>query len=875
MAQPDPSRLGLLLEGEKKGVLRPEHAAELEGYRARGLLKGEGQAGKVDRSLATERQDAERLKADITNARTLMGKTFGQVGRTLGTNLPLTRASDFDKALEPIRSNVALTKLMNMKANSPTGGGMGGATSDRDIALLQSAMGNLDPKQTDEQLERSLSQIEAFADGLLGQSAPTAPTVTTEAAPAGAAAGAPQPATPAATPPGAPQPTMGLAEGAIELAAGQRQIKVQGDPRLQDPKFRDGLEKLLNSDASRDEIAAYWQANGGPPRSTAPDGAPTSVDRRGSGIVETVDAGMRGAADVVTLGLSDEIAAIGNTILDPNTTLRDNLDRERATDRYDEEFNLGARLTGQIAGGLALPVGAARTPAALGRVGAAYGGAYGFGSAEGNPIERLPNAALGAAGGGALAAGLGAGAQALGRRIPRGGTSNTGATPAVALMAAADRQGVQPMPADVGGAMTRRLTSAAAQAPISAIPITRAGERVTEQALGARDRIAAGVGQVVEPELAGETARAGARSFITRTSSRGGNLYRTAERMAGNDRVTPTNALAALDRNIAELSEAPGGAAGLDALRTLRTDIAERGTVSVAGVRAMRTTLRDGFIKDGLRGSDLERRVNQVIDAASQDLVDSLTQGGKPEAARAFAVADRYWRNRLRTIDETLEPIIGKDGAKSGEQIVASLQQAARGNAARLGAFVRALPAEESSVVRATMIGQLGRASAGAQDAAGGAFSLPQFLTHWNQMTPGAKRALFDPASRAALDDLAVIAQGSKEASRFANTSNTAGGVVGQTLVTGAVGALFDMGTMAAALASQYGAGRLLASPRFARWLARAPRTRNPQQHLDQLSEIAAKEAAIAPEILGFQQRLTDALVKEPARLSAADQNDE
>jgi hypothetical protein len=154
-----------------------------------------------------------------------------------------------------------------------------------------------------------------------------------------------------------------------------------------------------------------------------------------------VDAGLRGAADAATFGFSDEI---GSGLASALAALRGQEDfgegferrqaRERAINEADAADAGAARLTGQVLGGFAAPgagaagrfiqagQGAGQIARAAG-VGATAGAAYGLGGAEGNVIERAPQAALGGligAGGGAVVQGGMNAAQAAVPRIMSG-----------------------------------------------------------------------------------------------------------------------------------------------------------------------------------------------------------------------------------------------------------------------------------------------------------------------------------------------------------------------------------------------------------------------------------------------------------------------
>lgn len=878
----DNPRINKLIELEVAGRIKPEHQMELDTYRAQGIApkKSVGSATESERTagfLATRVAGAMGTLAEIDRASPDAAKpsvlsegvrsVFGDTAANVVT--PESRQ----------RVDAAQLELLDAALTLGTGAAY---TREQLEGYRRSYFPQIgdDAATVADKRERLKVVLEA-AKVKAGAAAPSIDQALARAygeAPA-------QPATSTAT---MLEVGVNPLEQAVERAAGPSQADNQAKFEAE---FRDAYAKgadkaallaigqkyqiapneqeLDAALAARAKGDARLNITGSPPPAGGTPATPATPEGRGGGgAMETADAAVRGAADVVTLGLADEIAALADTVTNPDSTLRDNLDRQRATDRYDSENNFAARLTGQIAGGAALPMGAARTPVALGRVGAGYGAAYGFGSGEGT-TDRLTRAATGGVTGAALSFGAGKALEGIAaRRLPRGGTAGTAAD----TMAAADRQGVALMPADVGGPITRGMTAALAQAPVASSPIRRAGERTVEQSQAALGRIAASVGQAAnDPEAAGQVARKGAESYIKSSRARKNRLYQIADNMAGDTTVDLQLARTAIDEHIAEASAVPGGTPLLPMLQKLRAELDAPATVK--GVRGLRTKLRKEFLgsQQFLPGNE-ERIISDIVSAASDDVGAALRGAGKTQAAAAYKAADDFNRQRAQVIQQTLEPILGKPGPleKSGEQVLAAINSAARGNAARLESFMRALPPDEASVVRATLIQRLGKAGDSAQGAAGDTFSLETFLTNWNKIETGRKK-LFDPATMSALDDLAKIAEGARASQRYANRSNT-GGAVGW-LGTGALGAI-DLATAGKTLAANYAGARLLASPRFARWLARAPKARDAQAHIASLSEIAAKEAAIAPEILGFQQRLAEALVKEPASLAAADQND-
>jgi hypothetical protein len=508
------------------------------------------------------------------------------------------------------------------------------------------------------------------------------------------------------------------------------------------------------------------------------------------------------------------------------------------------------------------------------KAGAGMGGVSGFGNGNGT-ADSFKSAVTGTLLGGAtgglvqkaapmVAAGL---RKVTGRAAPGEGAQ---------VIQAADRLNeltgskIAPIPADVSGPGIRNATAGMAKMPLAAQPIIKGSEEVSTEAQAARDYVAKLAGDPASLEASGESALNGARAYITRSRNKVNSLYKKAENLGGDTPVDLVNAREVLDGHIAELSQTPGGAPGLDVLKGLRSEL--DGQFPVEGVKRMRTALRDRFGTDGLRGSDLERRVGQVADAANMDVTNSLTKAGKADAAKAYEEAAAAHADRVDVIDHVLAPIIGRksDAPLSGEQIMGKIGTLTKTNNQALSKFLTSIPEEDAATVRATLISRLGTASKGTQNAAGDAFSLPQFLTHWNDMTPAAKSTLFGGQLRSALDDLAVVAEGTKGAQKFANVSNTGSPVgIGLTGLTGAAVLSHPLAATFAVL-SQYGGGKLLASPAFARWLVRMPKEARPAlMHVQQLVKIAVANPAIGAEARDLQRQLVAAFEGGPLPLAA------
>lgn len=545
--------------------------------------------------------------------------------------------------------------------------------------------------------------------------------------------------------------------------------------------------------------------------------------------------------------------------------------------------NPGTAIASELIGGMASGGAGFRNVRTLGdaaRAGATTGAIAGFNYGEG---------AGGSLGGAAVGAGLGAAAGAGGHRVQealRARSAARSATPGREVIEAADRVNaetraqIRPIPADVAGPTVRRATGGAAQTTFGAAPVIRAAKEVEGQAGQAVRTLAEREGQVLSRQGAGERAVAGADKTIKRTKAKVDALYTKARKLAGGQRVELPNARAQLEQEIAELADTPGGASGVEYFRSLVGRI--EGDWPVDGVKRFRRELRDKLVKDGLRGSEMETRALRIADAADFDIEQGLVNAGKAEAAKAYQQASKAASERYTLIDDVLQPVLGRKGEKSGEQAFGAIERLSRGDAVTLGKFMKALPKEEAGAIRASLIARLGRATKGQQDSTGEAFSLGKFLTDWNDegISPEAKGALFGGELRSALDDLARVAQGTKEAQRYANFSNTAGANLFNALLTGGpLGvAAFDVptaaGVMAGSVTLQALVGKALASPGFARWLARMPKQKTPEAvkaHIGRLERIAANDTVIATEALGLQRQLSAMFEGGAQRLAAED----
>jgi hypothetical protein len=173
----------------------------------------------------------------------------------------------------------------------------------------------------------------------------------------------------------------------------------------------DGMIVEFPDGTSPDVMRQALQKRFGAPQ--APQEAAPAPE--GRGFFRRVDDAVRGVADAATFGFSDEIAA-GLGSLTGIGGESGQFDQNLAAQRQRDATGGLERFGGQLAGAVAMPGAAAKSIMGAAGKGALAGGAYGFGSGEGGVGNRLENARMGAAVGGAAGGVLRAGANALGSR---------------------------------------------------------------------------------------------------------------------------------------------------------------------------------------------------------------------------------------------------------------------------------------------------------------------------------------------------------------------------------------------------------------------------------------------------------------------------
>lgn len=457
------------------------------------------------------------------------------------------------------------------------------------------------------------------------------------------------------------------------------------------------------------------------------------------------------------------------------------------------------------------------------------------------------------------------------------------------------RQDVRMLPAAVGGTGTQ-MASGVTHMTLGGIPLAEAAEKSIATAQAARNRIAGQIGDVADTTGAGLSAQAGAKTFIDQTADRGGKLYDAIPIAANKPSILSNTKQALADLNSGlesnpELSsllsdsrlqayekaiagtsaDVPTGLLDANGNPITRT-VQKGGQLSWQDLKSFRSYIGELAGRPTLQDSTSKDNLQRLYAALSQDMQATASADG-PRSLAAFNRANTFWRARQARIDNVMTAILGRNQDKGGQAAFNQIQSWAtnKGDAIKLGQLLRSLPDEEANTVRASVFGRLGQAGPGRQGVEGDTFSPADFMTHWNALSGRAKAVLFPGMDyRNNIDDLVKIAGSMKDSAKYANTSKTSLGTNALALL----GAFFSNPLYALGIGgTQFSVGKLLSSPRFAAWLASAPRKPNGSAalaHINRLTAIATAEPQLSHDILSLQQRLASAYRQAPMQAAAS-----
>lgn len=362
-------------------------------------------------------------------------------------------------------------------------------------------------------------------------------------------------------------------------------------------------------------------------------------------------------------------------------------------------------------------------------------------------------------------------------------------------------------------------------------------------------------GRVVEEGIAGKGG------FVERFKSKASGLYDEVDRYIDPEQpvaLSETAQFFSVPTSMAK--NAPNTAKKLSSTYLEELGVALKGDVKAfvdkngfqglpyAAVKEIRTAVGERLGNMTLVVDATKGQLKRLYGALSHDLKTAAKNAG-PDAEKAAARADRYWRAGIDRI-ENIERVVNKAGGS--EKVYKALMSGTADGATTLRTVMRSLEPDERNWVTATVVRRMGRATPGRQDADGEAFSLGTYLTNWNRLSPEAKSTLFagqPPDVVEATNHIAKVAQNVGEgAAVFANPSGTQPAVTAQTAVTGGAVALATghIGTLAGIVAGVVGSNlmaRGMTNRNFVNWLAKStsvPPGAYPAA-INQLAQIAAE----------------------------------
>jgi hypothetical protein len=392
---------------------------------------------------------------------------------------------------------------------------------------------------------------------------------------------------------------------------------------------------------------------------------------------------------------------------------------------------------------------------------------------------------------------------ATGRAVQGAESLSRPATAAQEAARAAGDLGITPS-LGMGGKVRGMTAATLEKTPIVAERIAMDAERAVGEVEGVFSRIAGGIGRSLGSEAAGSALQGGLQGFadgFKKTSEKlfgvvdqripgdarfqaGATAQRIAESKAAFENNPELSRMLGLNRWDAVVAEAGENGLTWSALKQFRSKVGE-------AIGAMESGRQGG----ALGGEDLGR-LKSLYGALTQDMTLAAQSVGE-DAFAAWQRANSHYRAGRERFERSLDATINVDNPERAFEAFSALLQRDRSSSdiKRVRDIKASLGEEDWRTVSASIVGRLGRATAGQQNAAGDAFSPSVFLTNWNRMDPEARRLLLPEEARLELEKLAKVAESVKVSNVERNASNT-----GTVVAAGAIGSAFTQAPIATLL---------------------------------------------------------------------------
>jgi hypothetical protein len=466
-------------------------------------------------------------------------------------------------------------------------------------------------------------------------------------------------------------------------------------------------------------------------------------------------------------------------------------------------------LSGASIGGIGKPISNVAVPALLGAAGEQVAGEPG--KLVGSLLPAVTTAAAG-----------------LLRTLSRGAQA-----PAAARLETMERVGVSPTLADIAPSRAN-VQAIAGRIPVSAEISNKA---ITRQAAQIESKVDDLISNVGTKERVGESVQAGLGEWKNQFYETWRKLDDKVSILMGQNTVPLTETKKALGilttkidndelnaiftpQTLEKIRTAIQGDKALpfDVVLQLRREVGKKAS---GGFAALKSDVDTGDLK-------------MLYGALSGDIKNAAE--AVPGATAAITKANKYYSIGSERIDSYYGRLYKQ---ANPEKVFDALESGSQKGVVEVRNVMKAIPKDARDEVAGLVLSRLG-ATGGKRE---GTFSVDVFVTRWQQLPEGSKRALFggttNPSMMLDLDKIAQAAKVAKESGKALYNPSGTGMVIGYGGTAGAllVAPLETMGVMGGVSAATY----LMTNPKFVKWLAQSTTlpTGAAPAHIARLAQIA------------------------------------
>lgn len=385
-----------------------------------------------------------------------------------------------------------------------------------------------------------------------------------------------------------------------------------------------------------------------------------------------------------------------------------------------------------------------------------------------------------------------------------------------------------------GNRLHQGLESTLAKTPGSAGRMAKVSEQQATKMGGTLDDMTNRLVQSgdTDPSIIGESIKAGYEGFQARMKAEQTQLYDALDELIPPMSMVPMEktkaAFAGMNKRLAKMpntTESIKNPKIFDLGESILKDTPD-GLIPYESLKEIRTHIGKQVGKSEMASGAGKDEWASLYAALSDDLRGAAESVG-PDAMKRWKAANTFTKEMIDKFDK-LKHIMGRN---TPEEIFDAATGAVNRGPTRIERVFEVLPKETQREVAGAILQDMGRATAGQQNALGNAFSSETFLTNLVKMNPRARRVVFESIDMPNINDqiknLGLVAEARRIGGKtFANPSGTAA-AAGQIAATGgAAGALFSGSPRVLVAATGIplitnAAARFMTNPKLAKALAR------------------------------------------------------